>query len=154
MRADWDIYFIRIAGEVASRGTCNRKKVGAVITRDNRILSTGYNGAVSGADHCDQVGHAMRDNHCVRTVHAELNAVAQAAKYGVEIGNSTIYITTYPCLACFHVCVNAGIKKFVYRDDYNNDRLIRDEASSLGLSVVRVAEEGPIPGDVVGMPNP
>lgn len=90
-RPDWDSYFMNIAKEVASRSTCPRASVGAVIVKDNRILSTGYNGAPSGEPHCLEVGCLIINNHCERTIHAETNAVVQAAKYGVNINGSTLY---------------------------------------------------------------
>ena len=85
VRVDWHQYFMNIAGEVATRSTCSRKHVGAVIVRDKTILSTGYNGSVRGLPHCDDVGHMMEDNHCVATIHAEANAIIQAAKNGVQV---------------------------------------------------------------------
>ena len=86
-RANWSEYFMAIAKQVSTRSTCDRKHVGAVIVRDKVILSTGYNGSLRGAPHCDDVGHDMENGHCVRTMHAEANAVAQAAKNGVNINN-------------------------------------------------------------------
>lgn len=91
-RPDWNTYFINIAKEVAKRSTCPRASVGAVIVKDNRILSTGYNGAPPGEPHCTDVGCLMENNHCERTIHAETNAVAQAAKFGVAVNNSVMYI--------------------------------------------------------------
>ena len=90
-RLSWDDYFLNIAKEVATRSTCPRASVGAVIVRDNRILSTGYNGAAPGEPHCMDVGCLMEDNHCQRAIHAETNAVAQAAKYGIAVNGATIY---------------------------------------------------------------
>ena len=83
-RPTWDIYFMGIAKQVSQRSTCDRKHVGAVIARDKVILSTGYNGSIRGIEHCDQIGHMMENQHCVRTVHAEVNAVAQAAMNGTN----------------------------------------------------------------------
>ena len=90
-RPDWDLYFIKIAKEVASRSTCPRAAVGAVIVKDNRILATGYNGAPEGEPHCEDVGCLMVDNHCQRAIHAETNAIAQAAKHGVSVEGATLY---------------------------------------------------------------
>ncbi len=90
-RPDWDLYFIRIAKEVASRSTCKRAAVGAVITRNNRILATGYNGAPEGEPHCLDVGCVIRDNHCVRVFHAEINAINQAKKHVVNLRDATLY---------------------------------------------------------------
>ena len=90
-RPDWDEYFLAIAKDVASRATCPRASVGAIIVKDNRILSTGYNGAPPGEPHCTDIGCDMVDGHCQRTIHAETNAMAQAAKYGIAIEGATIY---------------------------------------------------------------
>jgi dCMP deaminase len=92
-RASWDEYFMRIAVQAATRSTCDRKHVGAVIVRDKTILSTGYNGSIRGMPHCDEVGHMLENGHCVATVHAEANAILQAAKHGTMINGADIYIT-------------------------------------------------------------
>src|SRR3984885_7436072 len=93
MRASWDDYFMNIARTVAARSTCDRKFVGAVIVRDRMILATGYNGSVRGLPHCDEEGHLMEDGHCVRTVHAEANAIVQAARNGGRVDGAHIYVT-------------------------------------------------------------
>lgn len=90
-RPDWDLYFIRIAKEIASRSTCPRAAVGAVVVRDNRIISTGYNGAPAGKPHCEDVGCLMIDGHCKRAIHAETNALALAARYGIRLEGATLY---------------------------------------------------------------
>lgn len=90
-RPDWDTYFIRIAKEISTRATCPRAAVGAVIVTDNRILSTGYNGAPAGEPHCDDVGCNVKNDHCTRAVHAETNAIAIAAKYGISLEGSILY---------------------------------------------------------------
>ena len=100
---------MNIAREVATRSTCSRKHVGAVIVRDKTILSTGYNGSIKGLPHCDDAGCEMVDGHCVRTSHAEANAIVQAAKNGVGIDQSKIYVTASPCYDCFKLIANAGI---------------------------------------------
>ena len=107
-RASWDEYFMNIAREVSTRSTCDRKFVGAVIVRDKSILATGYNGSIRGLPHCDEEGHLMEDGHCVRTVHAEANAIVQAARNGVRIEGATIYVTASPCWGCFRLIANAG----------------------------------------------
>jgi dCMP deaminase len=122
-RISWHDYFMNIAEQVASRSTCDRKHVGAVIVRDKTILSTGYNGSLKGAPHCDDAGHDMDNGHCVRTVHAESNAVAQAAKNGVAIANSEIYVTASPCLTCFKLIANCGITKVYYKEFYRDERI-------------------------------
>lgn len=114
---------MRIAQQVATRSTCNRKHIGAVIVRDKTILSTGYNGSIRGLAHCDDLGHMMENGHCVRTVHAEANAIAQAAKNGVNVNQSEIYITASPCWTCFKLVANAGIIKVVYGEFYRDERI-------------------------------
>jgi len=134
-RASWDEYFMNIAKQVATRSTCDRKFCGAVIVRDRVILSTGYNGSISGAPHCDEVGHMMENGHCMRTIHAEMNAVAQAAKNGVNIHGSTIYITASPCWTCFKLLCNAGIKRICYSEFYRDERII-EAAEQVGVELV------------------
>ena len=107
-RVPWDEYFMNIAQVVASRSTCPRKFVGAVIVRDRTILSTGYNGSIRGMPHCTDVGHMMENDHCVATIHAEANAIIQAAKNGVMIDGAMIYVTASPCWNCFKQIANAG----------------------------------------------
>ena len=134
-RANWHEYFMNIADQVATRSTCERKHVGAVIVRDKTILSTGYNGSLRGAPHCDDVGHDMESGHCVRTVHAEANAVAQAAKHGVMIDRSEMYVTASPCLTCFKLVANSGITKIYYKEFYRDQR-ITDYAKQAGLELI------------------
>src|SRR5476651_34778 len=123
MRVSWDEYFMNIARVVASRSTCERKFVGAVIVRDRTILSTGYNGSIRGMPHCTDVGHMMEEGHCVATIHAEVNAIIQAAKNGVAIDEATLYVTASPCWSCFKASANAGIKKIVYGEFYRDERI-------------------------------
>lgn len=134
-RVPWDDYFMNIAREVATRATCCRKKVGAVFVRDRNILCTGYNGSPIGQPHCtdEDVGCEMEDGHCVRTVHAEINAVAQAAKNGVSISGSTIYTTASPCYPCSKVLVNAGVKKIVFGERYRQDERCERLFSHAGI---------------------
>ncbi|MDI6802324.1 MAG: cytidine/deoxycytidylate deaminase family protein [Bacteroidota bacterium] len=139
-RVNWTEYFMNIAEQVATRSTCDRKKIGAVIVRDKTILSTGYNGSVKGAPHCDDIGHDMENGHCVRTVHAEANAVAQAARYGVAIDNSEIYITASPCLTCFKLIANAGIKVVYYKEFYRDER-INEYAKQAGIKLIYTGEK-------------
>jgi dCMP deaminase len=117
-RANWDKYFMGIAAQVATRSTCDRKHVGAVLVRDRQILSTGYNGSVRGLPHCDDAGHLMIDGHCQRTVHAESNAVAQAAREGVRIRGATAYVTINPCWTCLRLLANAGIELVIFGEVY------------------------------------
>jgi dCMP deaminase len=124
IRISWAEYFMNIALEVATRSTCDRKAVGAVIVRGKTILSTGYNGSVKGADHCDDSGHEMENDHCVRTIHAEANAIVQAARHGIRIENSEIYVTASPCYDCFKMIANAGINKIYFGEFYRDGRII------------------------------
>lgn len=110
-----------IASMVATRATCDRKHVGAVLVRDRTILSTGYNGSAPGTEHCDDAGHLMESGHCVRTVHAEANAVAQAAKNGVRVEGSVCYTTASPCWPCMKLLASSGITKIVYKEKYRMD---------------------------------
>ncbi|MEK6946511.1 MAG: cytidine/deoxycytidylate deaminase family protein [Nanoarchaeota archaeon] len=136
-RANWEQYFMNIAKEVATRSTCDRKHVGAVIVKDRTILSTGYNGSIRGMPHCDDVGHMMEDGHCVATIHAETNAILQAAKNGVMIDGAEIYITASPCWPCFKMLANAGIKKVYYGEFYRDQRIF-DAANKLGIELVNI----------------
>ena len=134
-RIDWNEYFMNIAEQAATRSTCNRKHVGAVIVRDRAILSTGYNGSLRGAPHCDDAGHDMDNGHCVRTVHAETNSVAQAAKHGVRIDGAEIYVTASPCLDCFKLVANCVIKTVYYKEFYRNER-ITEYAKQAGVTLI------------------
>lgn len=118
MRPSWDMYFLQIADRVATRSTCNRANVGAVLVRDKRILTTGYNGSPSGLSHCDEDGHLMERGHCIRTIHAEANAIIQAALHGISTKGATCYVTHYPCLNCAKMLINAGVVKIVYHHGY------------------------------------
>jgi len=122
-RASWDEYFMNIARVVASRATCDRKHVGAVLVRDRTILSTGYNGSIRGLKHCAEDGHMMEDGHCVRTVHAEANAIIQAAKNGVAIDRATVYTTASPCWPCFKLIANSGCSRIVFGEFYRDQRI-------------------------------
>ena len=117
-RPSWDDYFMGITLQVAKRSTCDRARVGAIIVKDRRILTTGYNGAPAGLPHCDEIGHLMIDGHCVRTLHAEQNAIIQAAQHGVSVAGSAIYVTHQPCLTCAKMIINAGLKWVVYAGAY------------------------------------
>ncbi len=136
-RATWEQYFMNIAKEVATRSTCDRKHVGSVIVRDRTILSTGYNGSIRGMPHCDDTGHMMENGHCVATIHAETNAILQAAKNGVMIDGGEVFITASPCWPCFKMLANAGIKKIYYGEFYRDDRIF-DVAKKLGIELVNI----------------
>jgi len=134
-RVDWHTYFMNIARQAATRSTCDRKNVGAVIVRDRTILSTGYNGSMRGMPHCDEVGHLMEDGHCIATVHAEANAIIQAAKNGVRIEDSEIYTTASPCWNCFKLIANAGIRTIYYGEFYRDVRSV-EVAAQLEIKLV------------------
>ena len=120
-RPSWDSYFMDIAFQVARRSTCPRASVGAVIVRDKRILTTGYNGSPRGLPHCTEVGCLMINDHCVRTLHAEQNAIIQGALHGVDVAHSILYVTHQPCLNCAKMIINAGIERVVYAGEYPDD---------------------------------
>ena len=134
-RASWDEYFMNIATEVSTRSTCDRKHVGSVIVRDKSILATGYNGSVRGLGHCDDDGHLMEDGHCVRTVHAEANAIVQAARNGMRIEGAGIYVTASPCWGCFRLIANAGLQRIVFGEFYR-DQKIFEVSQKLGIELV------------------
>jgi dCMP deaminase len=128
MRPSWDEYFMNIAELVGSRATCDRGRSGCVVVRDRRMLVTGYVGSPVGMAHCDELGHEMHtvindDNteskHCVRTVHAEQNAIAQAARMGIALDQATLYCHMTPCYVCAKILINAGIKRIVALKDYH-----------------------------------
>lgn len=139
-RVSWEKYFMNIAKEVSTRATCDRKSVGAVIVRDRTILSTGYNGSIRGLPHCDEVGHELENGHCVRTMHAEMNAIVQAAKNGVSIDNAEIYITASPCYTCFKLIANAGIKAIYFGEFYRDER-ISSLSNKLGIKLVDMSKQ-------------
>lgn len=133
-RPSWDSYFLSIAQQVATRSTCDRARVGAVIVKDKRVLTTGYNGSPKGLPHCDDVGHLMVDGHCVRTLHAEQNAIIQAALHGVSVAGGTLYVTHQPCLICAKMLINAGIVRVAYIGDYP-DQLSLEFLEAAGVAV-------------------
>jgi len=140
-RVPWDVYFMNIAGVVASRSTCPRKFVGAVIVRDKTILSTGYNGSIRGMPHCTEAGHMMENDHCVATIHAEANAIIQAAKNGVLIDGATIYVTASPCWSCFKMIANGGIRRICYGEFYRDERIF-EVAGRLGIELHHIGGAG------------
>ncbi len=136
-RLSWDDYFMKIAKQVASRSTCDRKLVGAVIVRNRTILSTGYNGSIRGMPHCDESGHMIENGHCVATIHAETNAVLQAARNGVMIDGADIYTTASPCWQCFKMLANAGIKRIFYGEFYRDERIF-NVAKQIGIGLKHI----------------
>jgi dCMP deaminase len=149
VRVSWDEYFMNIARVASSRATCHRKFVGAVIVRDKTILSTGYNGSIRGLPHCSDVGHMMVEGHCVATIHAEMNAIIQAARNGVRIENASIYITASPCWNCFKALANAGITRICFGEFYRDERSF-EVAKKLGIELVHVPLD---PGATVAVPH-
>ncbi|MGA3231985.1 ComE operon protein 2 [Lactiplantibacillus pentosus] len=120
-RIPWDQYFMMQAVLLSSRSTCERLSVGATIVRDKRIVAGGYNGSVSGDVHCIDEGCYLVDGHCVRTIHAEMNAILQCAKFGAATDGAEIYVTDFPCLQCTKMLLQAGITKIHYLRNYHND---------------------------------
>ncbi len=138
MRPSWDEYFIKIAIAVAERSTCNRAHVGAVLVKDKRILTTGFNGSPSGLPHCDEVGHLLIEDHCVRTIHAETNAIIQAALHGVSTKDATCYVTHFPCINCAKTLINAGVTRVVYLNNYRIDENARSFFMDTGVELSKV----------------
>lgn len=137
-RPSWDEYFIAITRAVATRATCSRRSVGAVLVKDKRILATGYNGAPVGMRHCDHSNDAdMRNGHCTRSTHAEQNAIVQAARYGISIAGGSMYCTDSPCLTCAKLAINAGLVRIVYEDAYP-DELAAQMLFEAGVKVDRM----------------
>ena len=132
---------MNLAIQAATRSTCPRKHVGAVIVRDRTLLSTGYNGSIRGAPHCTEAGCLMVDGHCVRTLHAEQNAIIQGALHGVNVSDSTIYVTHQPCLVCAKMIVNAGIERVVYAGHYP-DEIARGFLESAGVELANFERPG------------
>jgi dCMP deaminase len=146
-RPDNDTYFIRMAELVATRSTCLRRQVGAVIVKEKRVLSTGYNGAPKGLRHCEEVGCIRLENkvesgtrhELCRGVHAEQNAVVQAAYFGTSIKDATIYTTNFPCVMCTKILLNAGVIEIVYKDDYI-DPLSKDILKETDIVVRKIGK--------------
>ncbi len=149
-RPTWDEYFMEVANAIAKRATCDRGRSGCVIAKDNQILATGYVGAPAGLPHCDDVGHQMRKvlhedgsvtQHCVRTVHAEQNAICQAAKRGVAIGGATLYCRMTPCRTCAMLIINCGIVRVVSEYRYHDAAESEDMFKAAGVALEYVHDE-------------
>jgi dCMP deaminase len=147
-RLDWHNYFMRIATTVSERSTCNRAKVGAVIVKKRNIISTGYNGAPSGLPQCDEAGCLIytskttdgeEEQNCFRTIHAEINAIALAAKNGICIEDSDIYITASPCYHCLKVLINVGIKNIYYDKPYKIEK-IEEMLNLTNINLIQITE--------------
>lgn len=125
-RISWDEYFMAQSHLLSLRSTCSRLSVGATIVKDKRIVSGGYNGSIKGDEHCIDVGCKVVEGHCVRTIHAEINAILQCSKFGVGTEGATIYVTHFPCLNCTKSIIQAGIKEICYANDYRNNEYARE----------------------------
>ena len=150
VRPDWDEYFLQVMDTVAQRANCDRGRAAAVIVLNKRIVATGYVGAPAGLPTCDEVGHLIKiaydetggqKKHCVRTTHAEANAIAQAAKHGTAINGATIYIRMTPCLDCTKLLINAGIKRIVCRKRYHADHFSIEMLAQAGIELVVMSQE-------------
>jgi dCMP deaminase len=150
IRPNWDEYFLNIMGEIGKRGTCERGRLGCVITKNNRILTTGYAGAPPGLPHCDEIGHLFQKvehfdgkirQHCIRTIHGEQNAIAQAAKYGISIDGATLYCSMSPCNDCAKLIVATGISRVVCKKVYHGSTLATEMFSKAGIQLDVLSHE-------------
>ncbi|WP_163526413.1 ComE operon protein 2 [Halobacillus ihumii] len=137
-RISWNQYFIAQSYLLKSRSTCERLAVGAVIVRDKRMIAGGYNGSVSGGVHCVDEGCYVIDGHCVRTIHAEMNALLQCAKFGVATEQAEIYVSHFPCLHCTKAIIQAGIKAVYYSEDYRNHPYAIELLTQAGVEIHKV----------------
>lgn len=137
-RISWDEYFMAQSHLLSLRSTCSRLSVGATIVKDKRIVSGGYNGSIKGDEHCIDVGCKVVEGHCVRTIHAEINAILQCSKFGVGTEGATIYVTHFPCLNCTKSIIQAGIKEICYANDYRNNKYARELLEKSGVVVRKV----------------
>ena len=149
-RPTWDEYFLELATAVAKRATCDRGRSGCVITRDKQILVTGYVGSPRGLPHCDEVGHLMKkvehedgrvSQHCMRTVHAEQNAICQAARLGISLSGSTLYCRMTPCRTCAMLIINCGIVRVVCMKKYHDGRESEEMFKLGGVALEYVSDE-------------
>lgn len=137
-RPSWDEYFLQISDLVSTRATCQRLKVGAILVKNKKIISTGYCGAPKKTPDCFDDGCLMRDNHCVRTIHAEVNAVVQAAYHGISTQGTTLYSNWLPCYDCAKVLINAGVEKIFYRREYRPDSETRKLLRTAKISISKI----------------
>ena len=119
-RPDWDEYFLKLAMLASERATCPRMHCGCILVRNKNVVASGYNGSIPGDDHCEDIGCLVVDNHCIRTNHAEINALTQAAKLGNSVNGATAYVTNMPCTTCAKALIAAGIKRVVVFSDYHD----------------------------------
>ncbi|MDY0017321.1 MAG: cytidine/deoxycytidylate deaminase family protein [Candidatus Delongbacteria bacterium] len=150
IRPTWDEYFMEVMNAVSKRATCDRGRSGCVIARKGQILTTGYVGSPIGLPHCDDVGHQFKkmlhedgsiSEHCVRTVHAEQNAICQAAKLGISIDGATLYCRMTPCRTCAMLIINSGIKRVVVERKYQRGQESEDMFSQAGVELVIINNE-------------
>lgn len=137
-RISWDEYFLKQAELVSQRSSCERAQVGAVVTVNRNCIATGYNGGVAGLDNCDEVGHRLEEGHCIRTVHAEMNAILQCARNGHAMDGATIYVTHFPCINCMKSLAQAGVERIVYRHDYRNHEFAEEIAELKNIEIVKL----------------
>ncbi|MBM0064288.1 ComE operon protein 2 [Alkalicoccobacillus gibsonii] len=137
-RISWDQYFMAQSHLLSLRSTCPRLMVGATIVRDKRIIAGGYNGSVSGEAHCLDDGCMVVDNHCIRTVHAEINALLQCSKFGVPTEGAEIYVTHFPCVHCSKSIIQAGIRRVYYAQEYKNDPYAEQIFKAAGVEFIAV----------------
>lgn len=140
-RISWEHYFTDITKKVSVRATCDRLKVGSVIVKENDIIATGYNGSPTNEVHCIEDGCLMKDGSCIRTIHAEINAIMQCVKHGISLSGATIYVTHYPCYNCAKHIVQVGIKDIVYLEDYRNDPETEELFNRQGVKITKVDRE-------------
>ena len=150
MRPSWDEYFIEMTKGVSTRATCDRGKNGCVIVKDKRILSTGYVGSPPGLPHCDEAGHLMRkviddeeniSQHCVRTIHAEHNAILQAARFGISLEGTTLYVKMTPCRNCAMAIISSGVKRVVAEKRYHKDQESIQMFKEAGIELTVLKDE-------------
>ncbi|MFA5154993.1 MAG: cytidine/deoxycytidylate deaminase family protein [Patescibacteria group bacterium] len=148
-RPSWDEYFMKIVEMVGSRGSCDRFRGGCVITRDKRIMATGYAGSPVGLPHCDDIGHEMHtvtnedgttSRHCIRTIHAEQNAICEAARMGIALEGGTLYCQMTPCYTCAKMIINAGIKRVVVGQDYHAGERSKEIFKEAGIEFVQLSD--------------
>jgi len=137
IRPSWDEYFLKLAMLASERATCPRMHCGCVLVKDKNVVATGYNGSIPGDEHCEDIGCMVVDNHCVRTVHAEMNALVQAAKRGHVVDNSTAYVTNMPCTTCAKALISAGINRIVIFSDFH-DTLAVKFFSKAGVKIDKI----------------
>ena len=156
-RPSWDEYFIKLAEMVGTRGTCERGRQGCIITKNKRIISTGYVGAPVGLPHCDEDGHEMhtvthvdghQSRHCIRTSHGEANAIAQAARFGVSLDGGTLYVKMTPCYTCAKIIINAGIKRVVCKQDYHVSARSKEIFAEAGIQLNILSKEVTVYNDM------